>query len=94
MRLKPAYFDGDFAEATRVVEAQFTFDEEKSLDIEPEDDDDPDYPPIAFSGLARGVHLTRHSRVHGTIRKKKDYIRWSFVDVVSVHLFHHLRATS
>ncbi|KAI0803010.1 hypothetical protein BC629DRAFT_1591110 [Irpex lacteus] len=84
MRLQAAYFEQDFAEATRIVEAQFTFDEEASLATELEDDDDPEYPPIAFSGLARGVHLSRHSRVHGTIRKKKDYVRWTFVDVVSI----------
>lgn len=86
MRLQAAYFEQDFAEATRIVEAQFAFDEEASLATELEDDDDPEYPPIAFSGLARGVHLSRHSRVHGTIRKKKDYVRWTFVDVVSVLL--------
>ncbi|KAI0085678.1 hypothetical protein BDY19DRAFT_996579 [Irpex rosettiformis] len=79
MRLHPTYFDGDFSEATRVVEAQFVFDEEASLATELEEDDDPSYPPVAFSGLARGVHLTRQSHVRGTIRKKKDYIRWSFI---------------
>jgi hypothetical protein len=87
MRLKPAYFDSDFAEATRIVEAQFTLDESpSSLDSPLEEDDDPDphYPPLRFTGTARGIHLSQSSRVQGTIRKKKDYVRWTFVDVVSV----------
>lgn len=86
MRLSSSYFDSEFAEATRIVEAQFTLDDDPSMaDLEPEDDDDPDprYPPLAFVGTARGMHLSQSSRVRGTIRKKKDYIRWTFVDVIS-----------
>ncbi|KAI0697143.1 hypothetical protein BC835DRAFT_1339253 [Cytidiella melzeri] len=82
MRLRPAYFETDFAEATRIVEARFFLDDNPaSPELLPEEDDDPDprYPPLPFVGTARGVHLSQSSRVRGVIRKKKDYVRWSFV---------------
>lgn len=83
MRLQPAYFDDDFAEATRLVEARLTLDDETELAPEDDDDPDPAYPPLAFVGTARGMLHNHRSLVHGTIRKKKDYVRWSFVDVFS-----------
>lgn len=83
MRLKPSYFEEDFAEAVRIIEITLSIDD---IVVPPEDDDDPDptCPPIAFSGTARGVHMSRLSKVSGTVRKKRDYIRWTFVDVVCI----------
>lgn len=82
MRRKPAYFDEEFAEAVRVIEIQLELNED--VELEPEDGDDPDpaYPPLAFKGTSRGVHLNRKSQVTGAIRKKHGYIQWTFVDVV------------
>ena len=81
MRLKPSYFEEDFAEAVRIIEIKLTLNDS---DVPPEAGDDPDYPPLAFTGTARGVHMMRLSKVSGTVRKKRDYIRWTFVDVVSI----------
>lgn len=68
----------------RIIEIRLAIDEDTV--VEPEDDDavDPSCPPLAFSGTARGVHMMRLSRVSGVVRKKRDYIRWTFVDVVCI----------
>ena len=78
MRLQPAFFDEDFAEAVRIIEIQLEIDQEASAAIPLEKYDDPKFPPIAFTGTGRGS-VNRLSKVTGIVRKMRDAVRWHFV---------------
>ncbi|KAI0076228.1 hypothetical protein K474DRAFT_1279125 [Panus rudis PR-1116 ss-1] len=73
----PDFFDDEVEEAVRLVEMNLTID--RDAKIEPEQFDDPAYPPIAYRGIARGTH-SAVGQIKGTVRRYRNgTIRWTFL---------------